>query len=53
VDVRARGLGSHLKSCAKKEQERLEDEEFANIVRKAEKKGEQSNQLSFDGVLDS
>ncbi|KAG2104264.1 hypothetical protein BD769DRAFT_1630826 [Suillus cothurnatus] len=40
VDVRARGLGSHSKSCAKKEQERLEDEEFANIVRKAEKKVE-------------
>ncbi|KAG1814111.1 hypothetical protein EV424DRAFT_1348837 [Suillus variegatus] len=38
VNVRARGLGSHLRSCAKKEREQQEDEEFVSIVQKAEKK---------------
>lgn len=51
ANVRARGLGSHSKSCAKKEKERLEDEEFADIVRKAKKKGECSNQSSFNHAL--
>lgn len=52
VNVRARGLGSHSRSCAKKEREQQEDEEFVSIVQKAEKKGEHSNQLSFNDVLD-
>ncbi|KAG1785854.1 uncharacterized protein HD556DRAFT_1450294 [Suillus plorans] len=38
VNVRARGLGSHSRSCAKKEREQQEDEEFVSIVQKAEKK---------------
>ncbi|KAG2034084.1 hypothetical protein BDR03DRAFT_993845 [Suillus americanus] len=48
--VRARGLVSHTESCTKKEQEWLEDEEFAGIVRKAEKKGQCS--IHSSDVLD-
>jgi hypothetical protein len=43
VAVHTCGLGSHSKSCARKEQEKLEDKEWANIVWKTERKGEHSN----------
>jgi len=51
VNVYAHGLESHSKSCVKKEKECLEDKEFADIVQKAKKQGECSNQLSFNGAL--
>ncbi|KAG2078672.1 hypothetical protein BDR04DRAFT_1124392 [Suillus decipiens] len=38
ANIRAHGLGSHSKSCSKQEREWLKDEEFADIVQRAEKK---------------
>jgi len=47
LEVRTRGLTSHLKKCEKQDREQREDEQLADLIQIAEKRGKLPNVLKY------